>query len=176
MFTIKTNRLVLRDLIPEDWKLFLELMKEPETGYYMDDYLKAETEEEAKNWVKERISYNSESPRHSYNLAIELKGEPIGWIGIGEAESKEKKDLDFGYALKRSFWGQGLATEALQAVLKYCFGTMKIKRITGECETRNLASRRVMEKSGMTLEKTFTIRDKKTGQEKEKFRFFIRRS
>lgn len=176
MFILKTKRLVLRNLVPKDWKLFYELMEEPETKYYMDDYLEAATEECARRWVGERISYNNEIPRHSYNLAIEFKGEPIGWIGIGEAESEEKKDLDFGYALKKSYWGKGFMTEALRALLKYCFKTMEIEKITGECETRNLASRKVMEKAGMTLEKRFSVKDKKTGQKKEKFRFFIERS
>lgn len=173
MFSINTKRLILRDLVLEDWEIIYDLMQEPETRYYMEGYLRGETEEEAKGWVNEMIGYNSEIPRHSYNLAIQCNEETIGWIGIGEASSEEKKDLDFGYALKKDFWGQGLMTEALQALIKFCFETMPIKRITGDCETKNLASRRVMEKVGMTLEKRFFGKDGKTGEEKEKFRFYI---
>ena len=94
MFTIKTKRLLLRDLIPEDQTLFLELMKDPNTRYYMGDFIKADIKTEAKAWVKEKMEYNSETPRHSYNLAIKFHGETIGWTGIGEAEEEEKKDLE----------------------------------------------------------------------------------
>lgn len=170
MFSIKSKRLILRDLMAQDWELFYNLMKEPETKYYMEGYLKSETEEDAKTWVKERMDYNSEIPRHSYNLAIECNCKAVGWIGIGEAESIDKKDLNFGYALKKSWWGQGFATEALQTLLKYCFEILPIKRITGECEMKNLASQKVMQKSGMTLEKIFVENDKET------LRFIIERN
>jgi [ribosomal protein S5]-alanine N-acetyltransferase len=172
MFSIKTKRLILRDLKPSDWRLFCDLMKDPQTSYYMGDYLKSGIEE-AKAWVKERTKYNSENPRHSYNLVIELNQEPVGWIGIGEAEKEEKKDLDFGYALMKHYWGQGIMTEALQALLNFCFQNIGIKRITGDCEASNFASRKVMEKSGMTLLKKFIEKDEKTGLNKEKCRYFI---
>ena len=173
MFTIKTERLLLRDLVTEDWKLFLDLMKDEDTRYYMGDYIKADTEEQAKSWIEEKIRYNSESPRHSFNLAIELKGNPIGWIGIGEVDSQDKGDLDFGYALLRDFWRQGLMTESLKAVIDYCFKSLPIHRITGECEEVNLASMKVMEKAGMTLQKRYLAEDKTSGKLKEKLRFYI---
>lgn len=108
MFSLTTDRLLLRDLMPSDWRVFTELMRDVDTCSYMGDHIQAETDEQAQEWVEERIAYNNEQPRHSYNLAIELEGLPIGWIGIGEAEEAEKKDLDFGYALLREHWGNGV--------------------------------------------------------------------
>ncbi len=173
MFCIKSGRLTLRDLVLDDWKLFYDLMQEPETRRYMGDYLKAETEDEAKKWVTQTMAFNNETPRHSYNLAIEFNDEAIGWIGIGEAQSEEKKDLDFGYALKKTFWGNGFMTEALQSVIKYCFDSLPIQRITGECESSNIASQKVMQKSGMNRIKTYVFKDEESGQEKEKIIFHI---
>ncbi len=175
MFSINTVRLKLRNLVPSDWKLFYDLMQDGDTNYYMGDFIQADTEIEAKAWVHERINYNNENPRHSYNLAIEYEGKTVGWIGIGEAEEEEKKDLDFGYALLRDYWGKGIMAEALKAVIELCFKTMPIHRITGECETRNIASRKVMERAGMILEKKLTIKDEKTGVIRDKFRLYIQR-
>jgi [ribosomal protein S5]-alanine N-acetyltransferase len=175
MFSIPTNRLKLRDVILSDWELFYTLMKDSDTNYYMGDYIQADTEAKAKSWVDERIKYNNEIPRHSYNLAIEYEGKTVGWIGIGEADEEEKKDLDFGYALKREYWGKGIMTEALRLVLDLCFQTMPINRITGECETQNVASRIVMKNAGMIFDKHIRIKDVKTGKIREKVRLYIHR-
>lgn len=175
MFSLSTPRLTLRDLINEDWKLFVDMMSEPVTISYMKGHLPEPTESEAKQWVAQRIGYNSKNPRQSYNLAIEFENTPIGWIGIGEAETEELKDWDFGYALKKDYWGKGFATEALRSLISFCYKYHPLTRITGECYTRNIASRRVMEKAGLTLIKEFTTTDKTTGHVKEQFRYHILR-
>ena len=54
--------------------------------------------------------------------------------------------------LARPFWRRGLMTEALAEVARWAMGQPEIWRIGAVCDTENLASARVMEKSGMIRE------------------------
>jgi ribosomal-protein-alanine N-acetyltransferase len=55
--------------------------------------------------------------------------------------------------LDKNFWGQGLATEAARAILKYGFEKLHLSRLICLIDPNNLASRNVAEKIGMTVEK-----------------------
>ena len=59
---------------------------------------------------------------------------------------------EIGYALARKYWGQGLMTEAVRAVLDYGFNSLLLNRIEARCDVENTASWHVMEKAGMKFE------------------------
>ncbi len=60
---------------------------------------------------------------------------------------------EFGYGIARSYWGQGLTTEAMRAIIDASFATyLELARVRARADAENLGSRRVMEKLGMTLE------------------------
>jgi len=59
---------------------------------------------------------------------------------------------EVGYALSSDYWGKGIMTEALSAVINFGFREMNLVRIQAKCVVENIGSARVMEKSGMTYE------------------------
>ncbi len=59
---------------------------------------------------------------------------------------------EIGYVLNRDFWGQGIAPEAVRAVLRVGFLDLNIHRIEAHYMEGNDRSRRVMEKAGMKFE------------------------
>ena len=60
---------------------------------------------------------------------------------------------EMGYSIARSYWGQGLATEAARAIMEAAFATYApLNRIRAMADARNIASLRVMEKLGMVRE------------------------
>ena len=61
---------------------------------------------------------------------------------------------EVGYVLNPEYWGQGYATEALKAVIKFGFENLALRRIEARHIEGNIASRRVMERVGMTYEGT----------------------
>jgi RimJ/RimL family protein N-acetyltransferase len=73
-------------------------------------------------------------------------------IGAFELRRPQPFRLDFGYVLARPFWRRGLMTEALGAVSRWAMGQPEVWRIGAVCDTENLASARVMEKSGIIRE------------------------
>jgi RimJ/RimL family protein N-acetyltransferase len=72
----------------------------------------------------------------------------VGEIGcsIGGAGGTGK----VGYTVVEPCWGQGYATEALRALLGYVLAEPDMHRVVAETMVDNIASRRVMEKAGMT--------------------------
>ncbi len=81
--------------------------------------------------------------------AVELKttGALLGWNGLQYLP--ETRETEIGYLLDHPWWGQGLATEATRASLRYGFEDLGRQEIIGLAHPENLASRRVMEKAGM---------------------------
>jgi ribosomal-protein-alanine N-acetyltransferase len=59
---------------------------------------------------------------------------------------------ELGYALGRQYWGQGLMREALTELLSAAFGSMGLRRIEAEVNTRNTASARLLGRLGFTKE------------------------
>ena len=59
-------------------------------------------------------------------------------------------EIEVGYHLARAFWGRGYATEAARACLRYGFEQLKLERIVAVVRPENVASRRVLEKSGLS--------------------------
>ena len=92
-----------------------------------------------------------------YKWAICLKENPdsvIGDISVVDRDDTVNA-CEVGYILSKDYWGQGLMTEALKAVLNYLLQDAEFNRVTARFVTANAASGRVMAKAGMSYEGTF---------------------
>jgi len=67
------------------------------------------------------------------------------------ADWPEDHKTEVGWQIDRSRWGRGLATEGALASLRYGFEEARLERIISLAVPRNLASRRVMEKAGLSF-------------------------
>jgi RimJ/RimL family protein N-acetyltransferase len=63
---------------------------------------------------------------------------------------------ELGYDFRSEFWNQGYATEAATAVRDYAFDVLKLPMLISLIRVGNLASKRVAEKAGMTLDEEYT--------------------
>lgn len=77
----------------------------------------------------------------------------IGIVGFIRWE-RERRCAEIGFGLAKEFAGKGLMTEACRAVLAFGFREMGLTRIEAKCQPANVASARVLEKSGMIREVT----------------------
>jgi ribosomal-protein-alanine N-acetyltransferase len=59
-------------------------------------------------------------------------------------------DIEIGYVLKKDEWGKGYATEACRRLLKFAFEESPLEEIVASIDTKNTASRNVLEKSGLS--------------------------
>jgi len=93
--------------------------------------------------------------QHKKTFAIQLKGsgKVIGSVGL-EARDEDaglNEDLrgrEIGYVLSKDYWGRGLMTEAVTAVIRYCFQELNFDYLTCGHFDYNDRSRRVVEKCG----------------------------
>ena len=79
-----------------------------------------------------------------------LEGGLIGYCGLRYLPDRISA-VELVYALQQSHWGQGLATEAARAVIQWGFANLNAREIIAFTRPEHGASRRVMEKSGMTV-------------------------
>ncbi|ALP37732.1 acetyltransferase [Paenibacillus sp. IHB B 3084] len=82
-------------------------------------------------------------------------------LGIASFQQWNEKagEAQLGYILDRPFWGQGLATEVVEEMLRFGFGALELKRIEGRCQEDNQASVRVLIKNKMRLLRTISAYD-----------------
>ena len=81
-------------------------------------------------------------------------GEFLGWFHFRPGPDGDITDIDLGYRLLRSAWNHGYATEGSRALLNMGFTDLSVQRVFAHTMTVNTASRRVMEKCGLTLVRT----------------------
>ena len=148
---LETDRLILRRFKPGDaedmfknWAADSEVCKFSSWNPHKDV---RETEKIVGDWI------NAYTNDNCYNWAIELKGvgEIIGQISVMNIDERHRS-CSIGYNVSRFYWGKGIMTEALKAVITYLFKEIGINRIEGRHNTANPASGMVMQKAGMKLE------------------------
>lgn len=149
--TLKTERLILRQFVKEDYEDMFKWASNPEVVKYLS-YNPHKTPEETKEILK--VWIKSYSNPNEYNWAIEFNGRCIGNIST-VLQDDECYSCHLGWQIDIDCWNKGIMTEAARAVVDFLFGEVGYDRITSGHDTRNIGSGRVMQKIGMTLEGTF---------------------
>ena len=80
-------------------------------------------------------------------------GRFIGRCGLLPWEIDDELEIEIAYLLEKSFWHQGLATEAAHGILKYGFEKLNLSRLICLIDPGNIASQKVAERIGLTLER-----------------------
>lgn len=88
-------------------------------------------------------------------FAIEVNGQAVGGIGISPKTDIKRKNAELGYWLGEPYWGYGIITRAIGEIVDIGFKTFDITRIFAAPFGTNMASQRVLEKSGFKLEGRF---------------------
>ncbi len=99
------------------------------------------------------IEANVEEKVMKYTFVIEDRdsNQPIGLLGFW-LDREKYKSAEVWYKLFPEYWGKGFATESVNRVLEFGFESLKLHRIHAGCAVDNIASVKVLEKVGMTLE------------------------
>jgi len=118
------------------------------------------------NWTR------SHEPRQI--LAIDLNGEAIGSIGLHPQEDVFRFNCELGYWLAEPFWGKGYTTQAVRLMLDYARKNFEFKRIFARPYGYNVASQKVLEKTGFVLEAKFNKTVFKNGQFEDEWIYAVR--
>jgi ribosomal-protein-alanine N-acetyltransferase len=85
-------------------------------------------------------------------FAIAVDGAAVGGIGFVPQHDVDRVSTEVGYWLGESFWGRGIATDALMGLTCYAMETHGFTRLFAVPFAHNTASCRVLEKAGYVLE------------------------
>ena len=150
---ILTERLELRVHRLDDVDDMLEFRSDPEVVRYVP--WPVSTRADVEEALQKRLSAGRVDAVGDWLiLAIVLRetGQVIGEVLL---KNSGEDAAELGYALHRSFHGQGLAREAAEAMLAVGFGELGLRRITAELDERNTASAALLERLGFTLHRRF---------------------
>lgn len=149
---LETKRLLLRRLIMDDLDDLYALYKDPEIRkYFPEGILNFEETKEELEW---HMNGHPKYPELGLWATIHKEtGKFIGRCGLLPWTIEGQNEVEIAYLLDKSFWGQGLATEAAQGILQYGFEYLKLSRLICLIDPENIASQRVAERIGMSLEK-----------------------
>lgn len=146
---LETKRLFLRRFVIEDAKaMFENWASDSENVRYVtwDPHPNPQvTQASIERWL---LHYQEEN---TYKWAICKKEDPkqvIGDISV-VSQDPQKEICEVGYILGKNFWGQGIMTEALRAVLHFLLLEVGFKEVQAKYVSLNPASGRVMGKAGM---------------------------
>lgn len=107
-------------------------------------------EQDARAWINLCKEGFRNEHQFSFRVALQATDEFIGAMGLTITQPHHRAEL--GYWIGEPFWGNGYATEAAGAVLKYGFEELQLHKIYATHLVENPASGRVMTKNGMINE------------------------
>lgn len=149
MKAIETARTMFRLYCAADRSDFVALMTDPEVMKYVDKGVLPLEKAEAL-WEKlVALSYPS-GVDTIWGVFAKDDGRYIGNASIRPRPEK-KEEWEIGYILRSEEWGKGLASEIAVALADFGFERLGLEAVYATVDVDNMASRRVLDKTGMAL-------------------------
>ena len=162
---LETERLILRQFTEVDGDHLFELDSDPEVVRFtpqadrLPDYdvIQSQT-------LPGFLAYYERYKSYGYWAVIEKKSQVfVGWFFFRPAIEApyfnpaltDPMDIELGYRLRKAVWGQGYATEVAKALIQKGFFELGTQRVIAPVLAANLASIRVLEKAGLSLQTRF---------------------
>jgi RimJ/RimL family protein N-acetyltransferase len=152
----ETQRLVLRRFTMADVDNLVRLDADPGVMHFITGGIPTAREEIEQEILPAFLAYYERFEGCGFWAAIEKPtGQFLGWFHLRPREGASLDEAELGYRLRKSAWGKGYATEGSRALIRMGFTEFGVRRVVAETMAVNLASRRVMEKAGLTLARSF---------------------
>jgi RimJ/RimL family protein N-acetyltransferase len=153
----ETERMALRRFTESDVDALVNLDSDPEVMRYLNGGHPTPRDVVERAILPRFMSYYQRSEGYGWWAAIEKGGEFLGWFCLHPDDDHEPDVLALGYRLRRLAWGKGYATEGARALVEKGFAELGARRIFAVTYEHNLGSRRVMEKAGLRLVRTYRM-------------------
>ena len=143
---IETKRLILRRWQESDAEALFRYASDPDVGPRAG-WPPHKDIEESRTVIRDIFTND-----RTWAVVLKETGEAIGCMGyfiFGESNIEiGEEDAEIGYWIGRPYWNQGICTEALHAMVDYCFNVKGFVPLWSDFFVDNPASGRVMEKCG----------------------------
>ena len=145
---IKTERLLLRKILPTDIEDVYEYGSDPKVSKFL-----LWSPHPDRNYTRFYLNFLTVRYRKGefFDWGVEIDGKMIGTCGFTSFDI-DNNSAEIGYVLNSNYWGRGIGYEAASAVLKFGFETLKLNRIEVHYLVGNTSSEALSKKLGMTFE------------------------
>src|SRR5207302_7574479 len=155
---LETERLVLRRFNEADVDHLVDLDSDPEVMRFLTGGTPTPREVIQNDILPAFLRSYERFPGFGVWAATEkASGEFLGWFSFRPKDAASPDNVALGYRLRQAVWGRGYATEGSRALIRKGFTELGVQRVFATTYQDNLASRRVMEKAGLTLVRTFRL-------------------
>lgn len=154
---IETDRLYLREIVHDDAEGMFALDSDPEVHRYLGNK-PIQTKDEAIQAIEIIRGQYVANGIGRWAVIEKATGDFAGWSGLKLERVLRNGHInyyDLGYRLLRKCWGKGYATETAAATFAYAFNEMKLKELYACAHAENIASQKVIQKTGFTYIETF---------------------
>jgi len=153
----ETPHLILRELLPTDDIGMFDLDSNAEVLKYLytEPLTKIEQSQNVIAFIRKQYEENGIG---RWAIIEKQSNDFIGWVGlklVKQTINNRTNYYDVGYRLIPRYWGRGYATEASKASVDYGFNVLKLNLICATASIHNIASRKVLEKTGLTFIEEF---------------------
>jgi ribosomal-protein-alanine N-acetyltransferase len=145
-FELHTERLLLRPFQRGDVADALAYRDDEEFARFLPHIPQPFTRRDAEAFVALNVALDWE---RFPTFAVVLDDRVIGTVNL---EVEGARTAMLGFAIGRSWWGRGIATEAAKAATRWAIGTFELGRIWASTDSRNVRSQRVLQKLGLRRE------------------------
>jgi len=151
LLTLHTSRLLLRPLNLDDAPAIFAYAQDPEVTKFTG-WDTHHTMADSELYIQQVVLPNYASGKGiDWGIVLKNNQQLIGVCGLVNINPLHQR-AELGYSLGRAYWGQGLATEAAQAVISCGFHSLFLNRIEGKCHWEHHRSAKVLTKLGMEFE------------------------
>ncbi len=162
----QTERLILRELRPDDAAFILHLVNTPPWLQFIGDK-RVHTLEDAITYIVEgQVKSYREKGLGLWLVELIENKAPIGMMGL--VDRPELEDVDIGFALLPEYFGHGYALESAIATMKFAREELGLKRVVAITDSDNERSGRLLERIGMSFEKFISF-----GESDKQVRLFV---
>lgn len=147
---IETNRLILREVAMDDADDMYTYLSDNDVVKPMG-LEPFETVEDAADEIEWYQSIYEKGTGIRWGITLKDEGKVIGSCGFLNRQPKHYR-AEIGYELSQAHWGKGIASEVLEAVVKYGFEHFQLERIEALIELTNVPSQKLVEKQGFQRE------------------------
>jgi Acetyltransferases, including N-acetylases of ribosomal proteins len=147
---LRTRRLVLRRFRAADAPALAAYRSDPAVARYQG-WTAPVPPDDVAELVREFAALDPAGPGwFQYAVQLGPGGPLIGDVGVNLHENGMQAEI--GYTFAAAHQGRGYATEAVARVLEYLFTDRGLRRVSAECDARNVASARLLRRLGFTQE------------------------
>src|SRR5437763_664974 len=150
---VETERLVCERLTPDHAPELMTLLSDPRVAKTLFASAEPPSEAEMVENLGAKVAHWERFDFGLWLLRDRATGEMIGRGGLQHTFVGGCDEVEIGWAILPARWGQGLATEMARAAAEVAFDDLRLGELVAFTLLDNIASRRVMEKTGFNYER-----------------------